>query len=477
MWIIKKEGLIIGSWSDNEEDEICLELSLFRGPNKLVWYHYRPSEDLLRFSGDNRLFTFLLGTGTGEFAIAMDFSLQSITFDNDKVCQVITLVPFAYNVCLNFADMFIEGEKNIKGILTKMLDGKIKIKVAADCNENLYNGAMIKGSIINFIAKYCFDQDREFYIDDNTIMIGYIQDNRRYDYLRLYENTVSINSKYNSSVKFISASSPTSCPPPGFVINIMGNDCRIAHIQYKFAKGRGTSFVVCTELNQKITENDLLSAIREMPRYPEISSFFVETKEDKNAYFSKCYDVPINKNPGKLEFLKNLPPVNIMKASPYAGDDVGISFPSNETAKRVAVTHEGEASTAVEVGQLWQWKMPKKDAVEDFRLTLPDGGTLYYDHSAGEWILAAKSKIRIGIQSTISSENVPNPPDTSLVEIDSNGVKICGGANALARADHKHDITHSHTLTTPDTINGSTTGQTGTISGASDSNTSRTKGD
>jgi hypothetical protein len=53
--------------------------------------------------------------------------------------------------------------------------------------------------------------------------------------------------------------------------------------------------------------------------------------------------------------------------------------------------------------------MPKKNTVNDFRLTLPDGGSLYYNNSSGEWILAAKSKVTIGGQSNISETSVPNP--------------------------------------------------------------------
>jgi len=64
------------------------------------------------------------------------------------------------------------------------------------------------------------------------------------------------------------------------------------------------------------------------------------------------------------------------------------------------------------VAQLYQGTTPKRNSIDDFRLTLPDGGTLYYEKSTGKWILAAKSKVEIGT-GNVSSTQVPTISSSS----------------------------------------------------------------
>ena len=76
---------------------------------------------------------------------------------------------------------------------------------------------------------------------------------------------------------------------------------------------------------------------------------------------------------------------------------------------------------------------PKRDSLDDFRLTLPDGGTMYYDNVGGNWIFSPIDNVIIG-QGGGSDKSPDNLYDVSKL-------------HEVALDDHKHTVpvgSHDH---------------------------------
>jgi hypothetical protein len=204
-------------------------------------------------------------------------------------------------------------------------------------------------------------------------------------------------------------------PPPGTTFGLQVLDAanygivRNIYTSYRFTDKEMRCVFVSS--NRAISEQDLYRALPAEMRNlykPIVPKSIVQLgeivsatgREDKVSYGQYAND-KFNLN---IKDSTNL--ASVIQTSPYAGTTEGIQFPTNKDVSIVILNPDERKDVAVEVAQLFQGTEPKRNNIKDFRLTLPDGGTLYYDDTNGKWIMAAKKSIDIGLTNS-NSTSVP----------------------------------------------------------------------
>ena len=461
MWVMQKNGLMVGDWKNCENDILDIELSLFRGPNRVVWYHFYPMAEVTLKSSDTDSFRLVMTDGKGGIEFTIYLKLETILWDNEKNCLLIRLIPDMYYHAQNNMVNMIKNAKNIKDILIAMFPKAASIKVAGDLQDmHLYSGGYCRSTILEFIAKYCEDNNREFYLSDTDVALGIIQDDASPELISsitMKENTMAEFNRYG--VIFSMYTLDKAVQYPSKIIKVDGNVSRIIYTRIYAKSDYLTSTVLCSEMYKKVTEYMLATLLNTISR-DSLLQDILRNNSVRNIVVGKTStDTEFEKQVKFENYMRDMQNLNVLegtpfrvvKSSPYAGDSVGLQFPTNASSHIVAVANEGEYSSLMEVAQLFQktdgeMKAPVRSSLNDFRLTLPDGGSFYYDNANESWILAAKAKITLGVQADVSATAVPSP--TKYIELNIAGV----GSIKLATENHTHTFDHKNQVIAPGMI-------------------------
>lgn len=359
-------------------------------------------------------------------------------FGGQKVNARIKLRPV-----FNKLEEKINNSKTIKSI-------KIISDTVTEAIE--YRSFMSMSNSLDTIDKIAVDNGLEYFYGDNEIYIGKqinnhipgtpIPDKFKYNDSNMYNNTSFQNAfKYKlpyppyteMNISVDSGGFPDTMPLPGTVIELFGFPRRIIYNNISFnSKGSYSSFItietvsvsktlmykllpdkarrkLSTELDYKIP--DIMFG--KVKKYMNMASESSRQFTDFNVQYN-------NSDPEELAFDDSITkfPVTYF-STPYAGEQVGVQYPENLEAAVVAVCPDGKNESMTSVGQIYQnRKAPKRDEKKDYRLTVPNAGTVYYDQSKKVWYIASKRMCVMGIGSSIVDTKAPlRTQMTSYIQI------------------------------------------------------------
>ncbi len=445
MWAVKRNVGVIGGQIETPKDKIIAEFSFFRGPNRIIWYSYSPSPDLLLKSRYDDTFIFFIVDKNGNRYLNMRCSIDYIQWNDEMQCMEIRLVPVMYqwaNTEWNIENhLSIRGMSTIGDLIPKLFEDKYKNNIAVSpkySNMKIYNDVSMKGVPIDYICKLAEDVGAELYISDEHLSFGGVISRDKDEINKLTDidpfcNTIAVIKKGNTDYMMFSTSKAVGYP--GRLIRIQGNDSRIIYTRYYYSQDKGMQCTVwAVDINTKVTEKMLSLLLKETDKQAlsnrmrlsrQYGTFVYQNTDDVNIETDYEKRVKVRTASRDMNSMNIVGEADstIVKGAPYAGETVGEQFPNNPSSYGVAVTQEGDRAAAAEVAQLWNNVSPTRTSMDDYRLTLPDGGTLYYSAANKEWILAAKDKVTIGTQANLESTTIPNPP-TNYIQIDEGNDKI-----------------------------------------------------
>jgi hypothetical protein len=418
MWLIRVEGEDLGNPNTNQfnNDALVANFSLFRGPNVINWYCRQTSNVLLtKLDGTKpfELIYFEQGSSSPLFTVLI--KLDAINWHDKMSCFEYTFIPLAYYFLQSTVDVYIGGQTNL-GAIVKEICKEASYEVKPQLDDTLtsivYKGYHGTGKAIDLIADLCSVNGLEFGCISDWLIIGKFIGTQNTGIYSMIDNTIAhynrVGTEYHSGRTIGQV-----IPPPGttFSLNVLNAKTSAAvrniYTSYRFTDKELRCIFVTSD--KPVTEMDLIRAlpsdIRSFYKYSPPKSIVqlgkiqsASNREDKvyyNKYANDKFDL-------KIQESSNI--TSVSQSSPYAGETEGIQFPTNENVNIVVVNPDERKDMAVEVAQLFQGKEPKRNNIKDFRLTLPDGGTLYYDYTNGKWILAAKQSIDIGVTNNNSTD-------------------------------------------------------------------------
>ena len=431
MWIIFRNGIRVGDWKRNTFDIVYGRFSMFNGPNYIEWLTYNPSEELMTMSGTKDDFTFKYMDGNNHTEFEIQLKLVFSSWDHDKRGMLIRFEP----KLLYYANLYIISKnpicKTIEDVMVDLL-GRVnaKVIVASDIKNNeLYNGYFHKGRIISFLDKFASDNNTEYYINDKFCAVGYIinnfkdlQANSVPTYTTL-DNTISQVEVFKKKFTIATITQRVIKTIGDVIILNDGTPQRVISSYFRLDQNTIDSSIICNDYGVKVDQFTLAHLTKSVykddnmlqsidSKYSNIDTFVSLTTEDTDEFEKLAAVSTISRDMRHMNITNTDITQRIVKSVPYAGDTVGIQYPVNIGSNNINVSHEGELSSSIEVGQVYQESLsPKRTAPEDFRLTLPDGGTLYYSAAKKEWAMITKTNIMIGVQSSFDNTKVPTDAD------------------------------------------------------------------
>lgn len=431
MWTLFKQsnGIItqIATWSQNVNDNFDIRLSMFRGPNILIWYSYEPSTKLLL--GTNIKDQFIIAINDrGKVLWDIQCTLTYIGWNNKKGCMELRFEPSLLYYLNTRREIYFSDVKTLDGFIKTIVPSTFDYSVSSDIKDfQIFSNLSIKGKPFDVICDMAADYGLEVYCTGRSLAIGYIKSQDINPLLMSnatwFNNSVGVYEIYGTKFANITTKSPFYIPGGYIKVNnsikrIIYNRIYIGPVkdsdQYKVSTEEivaAENTIIAVDNNKKITEEMLYHAIPEEDRVYmhhinpfKYSSLVSVTKEESDTT-KKVYPNSINDDLTNIVAVKG-ETLDVVKASPYAGDEVGLQFPHQEESIDLVSFHKEKYHAGVAHSQLWSDKIPIKNNPEDFRLTLPDGGNVYYDNAKGKWIFAAKSQIVIGIDSGASYTSV-----------------------------------------------------------------------
>lgn len=411
-------------------DEVIVEFSMFRGPNSITWRSHTPYMKSMLEMGDRTNIQFRYGNN---YEILL--SIKNIAYNGQQNCWDITFVT---NLWYHIMQPIEASKNKIKTVgqalnAIKANEKNVKINASEDfLKKELFDGIAIDTSLIDFLAGLANNTGNELYIGDMSINIGYyIGDSAKTIFsseANLETNTFYLFEKERRKYLWVTSPKPIS-PYPCHNIKYQDNVYRVIYTNTFFKRGIVTTNVLCTMAGSPIDEWDLAGVLPPLDSYKlsirlkANNSIFVgkTVKEDE---YSREVDISnISYDLGKVKTKGSKGTVILKKSSPYAGPTVGLQFPNNKDAIPVAAKVKDELSSSVEIAQIFQKKTndkiqaPTRNTPDDFRLTLPDGSTIYYDNTTGVLYLTGKDAIGLAVKPNMSSLIAPSKdsnPDVSL---------------------------------------------------------------
>jgi hypothetical protein len=157
---------------------------------------------------------------------------------------------------------------------------------------------------------------------------------------------------------------------------------------------------------------------------------------------------------GSWDFKENIKLKGITHLTPYAGDGVGVIFPTTKKSHGLVFTPNGNHNDSFT--GLFTWKEGKNEEVvpscndADFLLRLQNG-YLYFDAEKKTWLLRS-SEVKIEAEDPEDASNRPEvgDGDTTFIKLGASGTIIINGSTILlgngaskfvALADHVHKQT------------------------------------
>jgi len=464
-WAIASGGKPIwgANHNDQNNDSLDMHLSLFRGPNYLLWYCYQSDKALLsQMVVGNTFNIWFFQYSYAEPYIDIEVALDSITWDARMECWEFYFVPTLWRYLKSTIDVYKAGTLTLDvviGEIIKACYSKASLVLSPKLKSVQFNGYHGTGVGEVLLAELCAEYGFEFFVNGSQLIVKeYLFEGR--DRVFYVEDNVIVH--YTDGAKNITAGRNIGnlIPMPGqsFAIGVEGSkppSTRCVHVEYRYEEQEIKTLF--TAIDARITEVEMLHTLPFVMRQQlEAKILFKPQSVKIGKVNSVKEDLPYEEQvrfPGTSNDASNLvqpdkgSDARVIVASPYAGDGVGIQFPQTKGNAVVVASPQGKQELGIQIGAIYQPnEEPTRDSPKDFRLTLPDGGTLYYSKDNGAWIMAGKSKVLIG-QYAVTSTGVPSP-DSNYIEITSTGVKICGTVQ-LATENHQHYMEHIQVATAP----------------------------
>jgi phage baseplate assembly protein gpV len=464
MWIIYRGNTVIASAKENPEDFLVATFSMFRGQNIIAWF---PQEEVQKEALQIDLAVpyklELLDEGKVLHSITM--FIEELNWNANTGTPRIEFTPALYHYSRSTITVSKKGTFTLRQILEDILKqlnklSGLKFNLITDSkslDEIKYKDFYAYDQASNIIAHLNNKHGFEWLMSDFELVMGIFIGNNKVIDGRSWNNTVM--QIKNGSDKFYSGSTQGVISLPG-QITLFGNQMlegtvlRTLWSQFRWENSHGISLY---SANDKHINEYNYSLI--LPSFLKDPLTILINRDHAPIYFGKILkwesnriniqENPVGLNPEKFTFDKPKQSAWAIPSSPYAGPNVGLQFPETKESVGLFSAPNNATEQQVQIAQIFQeGTIPKRTNPDDFRLTLPDGGTLYYSKANGSWILSAKTKVLIGQESSLSSTGVPNP-NSNYVEITSNGVNICGSTAAFATANHTHVYDHIQIASAP----------------------------
>ena len=512
-WLIKKEvddgrGIVlatVASDTDTPNDEFTFQLSLFRGPNKLIWRHRSITRGTaLDLNTSTRIF--FVGKYKGETRWHMELSIQSIMWDKDQ-SMVITLIPTLHAACDTYQEIVNTKAKKMEDVFLYLLPVGTTVALSEDIvSADLYNGFAIKGTIKDAIAEMADRFKCEFYMSDQYFGFGKIIN---YNVGNLENNTNAYNtmSRIKIGNKFFHTFTLDHIENyPGQLIKFEKKYHRIVYAKIYYGPVPVTQMkstdkktssaleytVVCTDMEDDITERELARLLPDLER--EILLLKMAVMNHRSSYIAHNvtdddeFDILSLTDSDKRDMSSLTNKFNstgltrTVRTSPFAAPYVGLQFPTTPDSYDVVVTDGATRATSMVVGQVWQKGkkddsgvdvVPVRGSIEDMRWTFSDGSTIYWDKAEECIRIMAKAKLILGIDTTIDHATEPGSFESGI-EFDVNGATQsykeltieatggnivfnvptgstvqAGGTADVPNMDHQHSVLHTHLCMPP----------------------------
>jgi len=400
VWAIKRGVDVAAGEYTTERDEIDLKLSFFRGPNRLIWYSRNPGRELLLGSSSSTPFYFVIGDGGGTNTIQLEMTLESMLWNFERSCMEIRLVPNAFyymNLDEGIGLQTVQRDYSNTDSLSRFVKYLFPIEYRDNVfitdthiDRYIFKSLSVKGTPIDVLAKVADDAMAEFYINDNYATFGIVGGSNveeEIDNIEPIDNNTCVFVRGGKVYNMITTKGAVY--GPGNILFYGGIRKRIIYTHITSTTDNKTlCTVIAVDPTQIVSEPELASILDEIDsnnlwgRIRETrnnSSFLIkssDTHSDEFAMHKYVESYTKDRNLSALNF-GDYPSTYVTKTSPYAGATVGVQYPSNIGAYGIALTHEGERHTAMEVAQLWNNGLqPTRESLFDYRLTLPLHTTL-----------------------------------------------------------------------------------------------------
>jgi len=352
---------------------------------------------------------------------------------------------------------------------TKIPGFRINIRPGLE-DRKIIDDFSIRGNFLDYIAEFCRRHREELYINSDSVSIGKIITlNTDPKWVYMTDNfVIKKEGIYNY---FIHTLNRTGYLPGTLIRDTRSGISRVYYTSMLCWQGKWTTTMysapndvgiirnVSDKLGkpQWISEDMVADTIIDTP-------FGINSHKDRLSFDRPNWATYVGEstgddvddpngsktiadiNIGEREDIRNMllaesvVPRKTNKGHTYAGNSVGQQFPENKGVMGINVSHVGEIYNSIEVAQLYKTgdRPPKRNSNKDYRLTFPDGTTIYWEASSGEYSIMAKSKIKIGVSSSVDSTSVPDPYN---IVIDSTSVVLEKGSRKITIDGTTVDIT------------------------------------
>lgn len=472
--VIGGKGKLLGSGWTSEDDELEAFFSLYKGPNELIWRTKSPINyvaDILTIDSTVRFACFRRGVGTPVKGNEVDTIINmiavhdpSLMIDIDMAvvsknwhqgrrrsddAMEIKFIPNSKSILKNNTNRFSFGGDKYKTtfylyeIFKEIVKGtnnkSFRINSSASANNIKYKNFTSFSNPIDTIDKIAIDNQLEYFYGDNILYIGtMITDNNKGQKVspsKYFNSNQYVNTIFTSKIKFNgklvtikSGGYPDTLPLPGTQIHLLSSPQRVIYLNLQFGKKIGSHSVFISIDNISVPKDFYYKLLPEKALkkifmeyqydypniiYGNIEKYIGEKNETirRNVNTSLSY---ATHDPENMIFPSRKKTPIMFESTPYAGEEVGLQFPKNTNAKIIALAPDGKFESGTIVGQIFQNnKMPKRDDIFDYRLTLGGAATQYYDYSVKTRWDVTKIRNVIGVSDSITFDKVPLIGDLS----------------------------------------------------------------
>ena len=481
-WMIKDlgSGIVFGE-RDYLKDQIILYQGLYGNPTYFIWYC---APDKTRKIHMGSLLTLAMYRGEEDIVYADRFTVR--THDFDVKTQMYRIIAKQVNfkalesyVVLKSYTFSTDKEQLISGYgaLNTILSKMSSLELVRDLNLTDKVGYVSMSfdrdtTVMDVVTKICADNRWEFYIKENKL---FISNSFSVEGANIYPvQPWAEQKKEIDSTMFKNIILEADVCEPGALYGEKGKEWRVIWVKFYLGGDVGSMMSVglFRYLDVHITEKDFIETLTDMAY--ERAKFRLHKKlqsssilsgkiyGEYNSFHLDQYESPIfsgdienmTKDLNTRTFQTNFPEgiqgnlyvKNIKKTTPYAGDQVGLLFPQDDS-HGVLFAPDGDREVGL-IGPSYfgpNEEIPKRNSVKDFRLQLPNA--VIYIKENGEIIIeqsgdhstvpsGSNPSVRIGNDGTIYIDS------TSQINIgDSSPTIQIGGASALELAQALH--THS----------------------------------
>jgi hypothetical protein len=481
-WALYLGKTLITNQSICEDDKILVFSSFFNGPNIIIWLSKNPYMNFQLTMKDVGAYIFTYGKN-----YRIELCLNNYSWDSYEKCYrafFITKLRYYLRQSLSgdsqvVAQSILTVEDGINAMIGEYPDIQFyaddKFKNKEICPES---GIALNMGFLPFIAGIAEDARKEFLIGEKSIHIAtFVGDKTLGPALasRFHESENRITTKTINGKEFVEFVGINQHPVRvGYCISCQEKVFRVVYTRYEFSLDLVESTIICTT-NFSITEDELFQVIPQGLETVEMAANMavrmnraeirmgLVKKDDGNII-----EMNINHQTRDPQAIaRDTKPAEgnmaLIKSSPYAGNTVGLQFPVNIEA--VSATE----NSSITAGQIFQKDSdgkllsPKMESPNDFRLTLPDGGSLYYSNESGTFYMVGKNSVAIMASPranylTFPKDYIP-PSDSHIIinykmgssNITIQAMDVSIGSNltentplALSVKPHRHEYKHVH---------------------------------